>query len=235
MKQTGEVRVTDALTGGEKGSKPERYDLIPPGAMDEVARVYGYGASKYASRNWEKGYDWGLSLAALHRHVKAFERGEDIDRESGCHHLAHAAFHCLALVTYQAFGLGTDTRTRLGRGVTPTPREIVAPGASSPAVAPAWGRPMEHGPALTAAANRLLPEEQDALAQYRKLEVRLRRSATQAEIEQSRVLAAKARQWSLDRTTYIDAAGKAVSVLGDPGARRYGEREFTEDNTRYFE
>lgn len=112
-----EVRVTDALTGGEKCSKPERYDLIPPHAMDEVARVFGYGVKKYADRNWEKGYDWGLSIAALHRHVKAFEKGESIDSESQCHHLASAVFHCLALMTYERFGLGKDTRTKLGLGI----------------------------------------------------------------------------------------------------------------------
>lgn len=113
-----EVRVVDQLTGGEKGSKPERYDLIPPTAMDEVARVYGYGAGKYANRNWERGYDWGLSIAALHRHIKAFERGENYDSESGCHHLAHATFHCLLLMTFQDAGVGTDTRSDLAKMIT---------------------------------------------------------------------------------------------------------------------
>lgn len=110
-----EVRVTDPVTGAQKGQKPERYDLIPPHALDELARVYGYGASKYDDRNWEKGYDWGLSLAALHRHVKAFEKGEVVDPESGRRHLLHAAFHLLTLDTYEQFGLGTDTRSKLGQ------------------------------------------------------------------------------------------------------------------------
>jgi hypothetical protein len=109
-----EVRITDALTGGQKGKKPERFNFIPPDAMAEVARVYGYGATKYEDRNWEKGYDWGLSLDALHRHINAFERREGTDPESGLHHLAHAVFHCLALMTYQKFGLGTDTRSTVG-------------------------------------------------------------------------------------------------------------------------
>lgn len=107
-----EVRIKDKLTGGEKGTKPERYDLVPSDAMDEVARVYGYGANKYAPRNWEKGYDWGLSVAALERHVSKFKQLEDIDTESGLHHLAHAAFHCLALISWGMRGLGRDTRSR---------------------------------------------------------------------------------------------------------------------------
>lgn len=105
-----EVRVIDPKTGGEKGSKPERYDLIPSSALDEVARVYGFGSRKYAVNNWVKGYDWGLSIAALERHISAFKQGEDLDPESGLHHLAHAVFHCLALVTFGQKNLGTDTR-----------------------------------------------------------------------------------------------------------------------------
>lgn len=110
----GEVRIKSE-TGGEKCSKPERYDLVPSYAMDEVARVYGAGAKKYDLRNWERGYDWGLSLAALQRHIKAFEKGESYDEETKCHHLASAVFHCLALMTFERFNLGTDTRSKLGR------------------------------------------------------------------------------------------------------------------------
>ena len=108
-----ETRLKDPDTGAEKGSKPERYDLIPSGAMDEVARVYGYGAEKYAKRNWEAGYEYGLSIAALERHISAFKQLENIDPESGLHHLAHAVFHCLALITYVQCGIGKDDRSRV--------------------------------------------------------------------------------------------------------------------------
>ena len=133
-----EVRVTDTLTGGEKGSKPERYDLIPPHAMDEVARVYGYGATKYANRNWERGYDWGLSLAALHRHIKAFEKLESYDEESHCHHLAHAVFHCLLLMSFEANKLGTDSRSTLNRSVA---FEAVFDAEPLGTPAPEWVKP----------------------------------------------------------------------------------------------
>lgn len=105
-----EVRVTDPKTGGQKGQKPERYDLLPYGALDEVARVYAMGAEKYEDWNWANGYAWSLSLGALQRHVAAFSQGEDTDPESGYSHLAHAAFHCLALITFQQHNLGTDDR-----------------------------------------------------------------------------------------------------------------------------
>ena len=78
----------------------ERYDLVPSDSMDKVARVYGLGAQKYADRNWELGYPWGLSIAALERHISLFKQGEDLDKESQMPHLAHAAFHCLALLRF---------------------------------------------------------------------------------------------------------------------------------------
>jgi hypothetical protein len=96
---SGEIRTTSS-TGGEKGVKPEDYALIPWGAMDEIARVYAFGAQKYAAHNWRKGYEWGKSFSALCRHIFAFWKGEDRDPESGLSHLAHAGFHVLSLLTF---------------------------------------------------------------------------------------------------------------------------------------
>ncbi len=103
-----EVRVVDPVTGGEKGQKGERYDLIPAVAHQELARVFGFGSAKYADDNWRKGYSWRLSVGALERHLAAWKQGESVDAESGCHHLAHAAWHCYVLQTFEREGLGTD-------------------------------------------------------------------------------------------------------------------------------
>lgn len=97
---TSEVRVTDPVTGGQKGEKPEAYALIPVEALAEIARVYGYGARKYEPNNWRKGYAWSLSYSALQRHLNAFWASEETDPESGLAHLAHAAFHILTLFTF---------------------------------------------------------------------------------------------------------------------------------------
>jgi hypothetical protein len=98
------------VTGGEKGSKPERMDLIPAGPLEAVGRVYGFGASKYADHNWRRGYAWSLSIAALLRHVFRFVGGETKDPESGEHHLAHAVFHCLALIEWETTHPEKDDR-----------------------------------------------------------------------------------------------------------------------------
>lgn len=107
-----EVTITDPSTGGMKGRKPERYELIPWEAMDEVARVYAFGATKYDDDNWRKGYSWRLSIGALIRHVKDFVIGRDKDEESGLHPLAHAVFHCLALITWATEHPEKDDRYR---------------------------------------------------------------------------------------------------------------------------
>lgn len=109
-----EVRIKDPLTGGEKGQKPERFSLIPAKALAEVARVYGYGAKKYADHNWRKGYKWSLSLDALGRHINAFQQGIDLDSESGIHHLAHAIFHCMALIEWKEIHPEMDDRIKNG-------------------------------------------------------------------------------------------------------------------------
>lgn len=95
-----ETRVVNSKTGGEKGSKARRFDLVPEAAVGEVAEVYDFGSRKYANHNWRKGYDWGLSYAAMRRHSADFWEGEDLDKDSGLPHMAHAAWHCLTLLTF---------------------------------------------------------------------------------------------------------------------------------------
>lgn len=96
---TTEVRTTSS-TGGEKGVKPEAWALLPSEALEEIARVYDFGARKYAAHNWRKGYEWNKSFSALCRHIFAWWRGEDLDPESNLSHLAHAGFHVLSLLTF---------------------------------------------------------------------------------------------------------------------------------------
>lgn len=90
-----------------------RFDLIPPNALIEVARVYTMGGEKYAARNWENGMDYGRLYGALQRHLHAFWSGENKDQESDLHHLAHAAFGVLGLLEYELTKTGTDSRTQL--------------------------------------------------------------------------------------------------------------------------
>lgn len=105
----GEVRITDPKTGGQKGMKLERFDLIPVEPLEELARVYGRGASKYADDNWRRGYQWKLSFGAMMRHAWAFWRGESRD-ELGNHHLGCVAWHAFTLMWFEANRPELDSR-----------------------------------------------------------------------------------------------------------------------------
>jgi hypothetical protein len=95
----GEVRSVSS-TGGEKGTKLARYDLIPVHPLEELAKHFGRGALKYDDNQWRKGYEWSKSYAALQRHLTAFWDGEDIDAETGSPHLAAVAWHAFALIQF---------------------------------------------------------------------------------------------------------------------------------------
>jgi hypothetical protein len=97
---------------GVKGVKDVRLDLVPPEAVWLEALVYGKGAEKYAERNWEGGYEWGKSLAALERHIQLFKAGENLDPETGLPHLAHARWHTGTLLAFMARGIGIDDRAK---------------------------------------------------------------------------------------------------------------------------
>ena len=95
-----ETRIVDPDTGGQKGQKLARFDLLPVEALWEIAEHFGRGAEKYADRNWERGYKWSLSYAALMRHLTAWWGGEEFDEETGSHHLAAVGFHAMVLLTF---------------------------------------------------------------------------------------------------------------------------------------
>ena len=105
-KDTTEVR-TFSSTGGAKGVKIARYDLIPAAPLYELACLYGVGALKYDERNFEAGYEWSKSFGAMQRHAWLFWNGEDIDPETGCHHLASVVWNAMALMLF------TQTHTEL--------------------------------------------------------------------------------------------------------------------------
>jgi hypothetical protein len=106
-------QVSSPLHSGRKDDHgKERFDLIPPYALLELARVYTMGASKYEDRNWEKGMKWGRVFAAIMRHLWQWWGGLRIDHESGLSHLSHAAWGCFALLEYDRRGIGEDDRSK---------------------------------------------------------------------------------------------------------------------------
>lgn len=115
-------------TGGEKGQKLERFDLIPFDVLTALARLYGKGAAKYSDDNWRRGYSWRLSMGALLRHFMCWARGQSYDTADGTqggpilkddkgrdihmgeHHLVCVIWHCCTLCVFESHKLGTDDR-----------------------------------------------------------------------------------------------------------------------------
>ncbi|WP_051701806.1 dATP/dGTP diphosphohydrolase domain-containing protein [Mycetocola saprophilus] len=106
-----EIRTTSS-TGGQKGTKPERYDLIPTFPLAELARLYGEGAKKYDDHNWAKGYELSKSYAALSRHLNQFWNGIDRDEETGVLHLANVAWHAFTMMELLAAHPEFDDRRK---------------------------------------------------------------------------------------------------------------------------
>jgi hypothetical protein len=77
--------------------------------------VLGFGARKYAAWNWAKGMAWSRPYGALLRHVIAWAGGEDLDPESGEHHLDHAACELMFMRAYAEHKIGTDDRWKAGK------------------------------------------------------------------------------------------------------------------------
>ena len=82
---------SEAPVGKKYDAGKPRYSLLPPNALEEVAKVLTYGSQKYEDHNWlnvDKAEDRFFSAA--NRHMWAWKKGEKLDEENQCNHLAAA-------------------------------------------------------------------------------------------------------------------------------------------------
>lgn len=94
---------TEQFTTGSRRAKmpPVRFDLLPPAAVERLARTYDEGAKKYGDWNWRKGQPYSSVLNHLLAHIFKFMAREDqapFDED----HLAHAAWGLMALMQFEA-------------------------------------------------------------------------------------------------------------------------------------
>jgi len=85
-------------------------ELLPTQALEEIAKVLAFGKVKYQAFNWAKGFKWSRLIGAAMRHLFAWQRGENLDKESGLSHLAHLGCCVLFLLQHEISGLGEDDR-----------------------------------------------------------------------------------------------------------------------------
>ena len=76
-----------------------RWELLPLPDLEDVVKVYTFGAEKYEPNSW-RGLEDGFERykAALLRHLVSFENGEELDEESGLPALAHMAWNAIAML-----------------------------------------------------------------------------------------------------------------------------------------
>lgn len=111
-------QIISASSEGRKDAKDIQLHAAPWEALAELGRVFHFGATAtrpdgsppYGDYNFRQGYDWSLSFDAMNRHLWLFWSGEDRDKESKLHHMAHAAWHALILTFFALTGRGIDDR-----------------------------------------------------------------------------------------------------------------------------
>ena len=90
-----------------------RVELLSTQAMEEIGKVLTFGANKYDDNNWRKGFKWSRLIGAAMRHLFAWIRGEDKDKETGLSHLAHCGCCIMFLLEHELNGLGEDDRYKV--------------------------------------------------------------------------------------------------------------------------
>lgn len=91
----------NSIGGGKRYNKGKAsVELLVPEAMEETAKVWGYGAAKYTPNNWRNGLAITSILGCILRHTFAIMRGEDVDPETGFMHAGHIICNCQMLIYF---------------------------------------------------------------------------------------------------------------------------------------
>ena len=89
MRESTQVFNGGSMQGTKHDQNKPRMSLVPAGVLAEVIAVLEHGAAKYGENNWTQ-VEGIRYFDAAHRHLGAWWTGEEVDKESGQAHLAHA-------------------------------------------------------------------------------------------------------------------------------------------------
>jgi hypothetical protein len=110
VKSADMVEAAEFKEGVKFDDGKDSWHLLPYDAVRGIVKVLGFGAQKYAARNWEAGMDWSRCFSALQRHLTAWWERDPGDRDTGWSHLWHAGCCILFLIAYEMRGVGKDDR-----------------------------------------------------------------------------------------------------------------------------
>lgn len=97
--------------------KPQ-LQLIPPALNDETAKALLRGLIKYGPWNWrENKVEMMTYLGAMKRHIDCLIEGEDIDPDTGAHHLGCVAAGCGIVLDARKHGTLVDNRPPKGQNI----------------------------------------------------------------------------------------------------------------------
>jgi hypothetical protein len=99
----------DVAASKNDSQKPD-FSLIPKVAMVKEAEALMVGAKKYGRYNYTKGHRASQLVAAMLRHIYAWQDGEELDTEDGQHHLGSVKACVSMLLHQQELGSLIDDR-----------------------------------------------------------------------------------------------------------------------------
>lgn len=93
------------------GATKVPYDLIPEGALAEMAMAFLEGASKYGKYNWRAmGVRSSIYYSAMRRHMAKWLNGEEADEMTHVHHLGSVMACCAIILDAQLCDKLNDDR-----------------------------------------------------------------------------------------------------------------------------
>jgi hypothetical protein len=107
----GDINSNAKGSGARANKGKVSFSMVPFHLLAGVARVFMGGKLKYAAWNWTKGMKWSSCFDCTCRHLfKWWYLGEDMDPDSGEHHLDHVLCNIFMLKHYTKSYLEGDDR-----------------------------------------------------------------------------------------------------------------------------
>lgn len=115
------VIVEEVVETAPKPPNPMKFDakktplrLLPIIPLYCIAKVFGFGARKYAANSWRskehEAVSWMRTFDSILNHLLLWAGGQDLDPQSGMPHLWHAGTQLMILINQVETKSGQDDR-----------------------------------------------------------------------------------------------------------------------------